>query len=529
MQRSLLLITMVILFGSDLFGQGEATDVASNLSGLPGYIDEPAGSLNSMEVSLKEGPECRKFRISVPENRASASSRNIRLYFYRFKARNPTGRAPVFFLPGGPGGFYNDDWVQGLNEKPGGGSNLEAWLYAQNRDVVLINQRGARFPDQSYQALFFINLGASPTAPYDPVAAAMGLKDNAKLAIDTWVSRGMDLAGYDIMNMIEDIHDIRLKLGYEKIALRGTSFGSQWSMAYMSKYPQHVDRAVLGGTEPIDYGWDSPQGLWNVMGRLEDQLNGHPSRSELGFPDVPLTAAIQAIVKRLEKEPVVATVKAQSIPIGVHDFQSCLLGGIGGHREQRRSIANMPKFVYEVYDENYDFLAAKVRKQRGSWGPIPLQFILIDNSLGISNTREQQLEQETGRRWIGERNSIYKATRDVTPTPVIDDSLRKLRTDIPMLLVHGDLDLSTPIENAEELLSQAKHAHLIRVNGGTHGAFDQIAGHDDRFLSLVTDFLDAELDPGEGFESLDLPTELSLPPLEFTGMSTPSLAESLSP
>ena len=207
MQRFVLLITMLALLGSDVFGQSDAPSAASNLSGLPGHLDEPVGSLKSMEVSLKEGPECRKYRISVPENRVSASSRNIRLYFYRFKARNPSGRAPVFFLPGGPGGFYNDNWVQGLNEEPGGGSNLEAWLYSEHRDIVLVNQRGARFPDQSYQSLFFINLGTSPTTPFDPIAVASRLEDNAKLAIDTWVSRGMDLAGYDILNMVEDIND----------------------------------------------------------------------------------------------------------------------------------------------------------------------------------------------------------------------------------------------------------------------------------------------------------------------------------
>ncbi len=99
MQRSLLLITMVSLFGSAVFGQSDASDAASDLSGLPGYIDEPAGSLHSMDMPLKEGPECQKYRISVPENRTSKSSRNIRLYFYRFQARKPSGRAPVFFLP----------------------------------------------------------------------------------------------------------------------------------------------------------------------------------------------------------------------------------------------------------------------------------------------------------------------------------------------------------------------------------------------------------------------------------------------
>lgn len=191
------------------------------------------------------------------------------------------------------------------------------------------------------------------------------------------------------------------------------------------------------------------------MGRLEKHLDESPGRSKLGFPDVPSTKAIKTIIKRLEEKPVVAEISSQSIRIGVQDFQRCLLGGIGGHREHRQSFANMPKFIYEVHNGSYDFLAAQVRKQRPPTQPVPLQILLVDNSLGISKAREAKLNQEPGRRWIGELNAIYKATREATPTPVIDDAFRDLRTDIPMLLIHGDFDLSTPIENAEELLSDA--------------------------------------------------------------------------
>ena len=506
-----------------------SADDSNRHSGLPGHIDEPAGSLNSIEMPLEDGPECRKYRLSVPENRAAESSRNIRLYFYRFKARKPTDRPPVFFLPGGPGGFYNDDWVNGLNNEPNRGSNLEAWRYAETRDVVLVNQRGASQPDRSFQLLFFVMFGVSSNRPYDRETTAPSLEENARIAIDHWTSQGMDLRGYDIMNMVEDINDIRLKLGYEKIALRGTSFGSQWSMSYMKKYPQHVDRAVLGGVEPIDHGWDSPQGFWNVMQRLEKHLEKSMDRDRLGFPKVPLTEAIQSIVKRLEKAPVVVEIDSQEIPVGVQDFQRCLLGGIGAHRERRESFQNLPKFVYEVYQENYDFLAARAKKQRTSGGPVPLQFLLVDNSLGISKSREQMLEREPGRRWVGEPNAMYKATRTVTPTPVVDDEFRNLRAETPMLFVHGDFDLSTPIENAEEQLALSPNARLIRITGGTHGAFDQIAGHDKDFLGVVTRFLEADLDRPEQIHALDFPHKLDLPPLEFQGMSTPALSKTLSP
>jgi pimeloyl-ACP methyl ester carboxylesterase len=50
------------------------------------------------------------------------------------------------------------------------------------------------------------------------------------------------------------------------------------------------------------------------------------------------------------------------------------------------------------------------------------------------------------------------------------------RSEIPVLLIHGDLDLATPIENAEELLESHPNGHLIRIHGGTHAAAHHAAG-----------------------------------------------------
>ena len=511
-------------------------DSTRKLAQLPGGTTQPLGQLESAPYELGDGPECEKGLIVVPEDRQTEDSRNIGIHFYRFKARQPSRKAPVFMMPGGPGGFFNDNWVNGLKSEPKGGSNAQAWLYSQDRDVVLVNQRGASQPDRRYQFFGFFTPPASLDEPYSADGFAKAFQTSYKRAVDHWSQQGLHMAGYDIMNMVEDIDDLRKALGYEKIMLRGTSFGSQWSFAYMRAYPEHVDRALLSGTEPIDFGYDSPQGIWNVFQRLEERLTAASKTDDRWpLPDVPLRQAIQQIVTRLEQSPVEVEVKhptrdlTRSITLGVDDFQRQLRSGIGGRRESAASLQNFPKFIYEILQEDYRYLAFQAVGQRSRPSGANLQGLLIDNSLGISAARDAKLTAETPRKWLGELNLIYKATRDVTPTPVVTDSFRQLETAIPVLLIHGDLDLSTPFENAEAALPTLKNGHLIKIVGGTHGAFDQIDRQDPKFRDLIKRFLDADFDAdGLTVESLDFPAELSLTPLDFTPLSEPALFDQIS-
>ncbi|MEM8680056.1 MAG: alpha/beta hydrolase [Planctomycetota bacterium] len=467
----------------------------------------------------------------MPENRQAESSRNIELHYYRFPASQPSGRAPVFVLPGGPGGYFDDDAAEFLQSELDDPDSAAAVFRAQ-RDVVLVNQRGARKPDRRYQYFGFLIPPAPLDEPFSAEDYRAALQKAAQASIENWKGQGVDVSGYDIMNMVEDVDDLREGLGYERVLLRGTSFGSQWSFAYMQAYPERVDRAVLGGTEPIDYGYDSPQSIWHVFERLEQRLNEAKQHDpDLGYSQLPLTDAIKQIVQRLAEEPVQVEVQPprssspKQVTLGVEDFQRHLRSGIGARRETPGSLENFPKFIFEILDGDYRFLAAKVAAGRVGFNGASLQALSIDNSLGISAARDQQLDQEPARAWVGELNLAYKATRAATPSPVVPDTFRTLTSDTPILLVHGDLDLSTPIENAEAALETLSNAHLIRVPGGTHGAFDQLSRDSEAFRKILREFLAADFQEDQRVESLGLPAEMPLEPLQFAPQGDPSLYE----
>ena len=71
-------------------------------------------------------------------------------------------------------------------------------------------------------------------------------------------------------------------------------------------------------------------------------------------------------------------------------------------------------------------------------------------------------------RWLGDINDFYHNTRELTPTPTVNDEFRgDSQIDVRVLLINGDLDWSTPIET-QHLRRHLKRGHLVSVAGGTH-------------------------------------------------------------
>lgn len=192
-------------------------------------------------------------------------------------------------------------------------------------------------------------------------------------------------------------------------------------------------------------------------------------------------------------------------------------------------LDDTPKFLDEIYRGDYAYLGAEIIDDKPEPVGGSLLLSLCDNSVGISREREERLTKEPAQKWLGDLNWREQATRKVTPTPVIDDAFRKQTLcGIPVLLIHGDLDLATPIENAEELLEEMSNAHLIRVEGGAHGAAHYAAQHDARFMSYLSLFMDADelrSDPGAVYGGI--PEETRLPPLKFAPLGGESLFDRL--
>src|SRR5438552_3716740 len=186
--------------------------------------------------------------VNVPLDRSGGTPGTVSLYVERLAAGG-TPRGVMFLIAGGPGQ-----------------ASAGAFDLASN---------GAQFRDQfpGYTLIAFDPRGTGrsgvlrcPELQSDPSASpAREQALVAKCATEIGATR----AFYSTRDHADDIDAVRQALGRDKIALWGTSYGTQLSVAYALTYPSHVDRLVLdsvadaAGRDPfsLDDLQQMPKGL----------------------------------------------------------------------------------------------------------------------------------------------------------------------------------------------------------------------------------------------------------------------------
>lgn len=461
--------------------------------------------------------------LFVPENRTKPGSRIISVHFLRLRGTNPGTRPPIFLLPGGPGGFFGREALVS-----GPLRNEIDFLRESGRDVVIVNQRGNPAAPFAADMRWPVPRRKLDEASTDAAYRTL-IRNSVKEGLETWTKRGFDPSGYDILNITDDVNDLRKALGYQKIILRGGSFGSQWSFAFLKRYPQFVDRALMHGIEPLDYGYDSPAWLWAAIERVS-KLASQDAKLQKDLPAEGLSGAVKAVLTRLEAAPQRVTItdprtnKDVVVTLGRLDFIQGLLYPFTTS-PFTENLVKWPRFVLEMFKGDYRFLAALTWEDRTATTLAGMLGLLIDNSLGITKGREAKLLSEAEQQWVGKVHPWYMDTRDLTPTPDVGDDFRTdFAIQVPVVLLQGDVDFSTPLENALHAQKFLRNGRVVVVEGGgTHSVQQEVYKLMPEVRSALQRFLTLDLDPMPPDLFAGLPERVKLPPPAFEALEGPSL------
>ena len=239
----------------------------------------------------------------APVNRSNPGSGVLGVEIYRFHASPEAGAGtpPIFFLHGGPSFAGLEHALEDI------GTFEERWLPLTHvSDVIVVGQRGIG-SSKPTTTIETTTTRDPASVAYDPARAVAELQ--AVLAGERafWEESGLDLSGFTVLEAAEDVNDVRLALGYDKIILWGGSFGSHWGMSLMRLHPEIIERAILRGMEGPDHTYDDPGHLWNVYRRVAEEAE---ASTELRgrIPDGGLVGAFEEIARNAASNPFTVSV-----------------------------------------------------------------------------------------------------------------------------------------------------------------------------------------------------------------------------
>ncbi len=173
--------------------------------------------------------------LTVRERPGNDASRLISIPVIRVRASGPAPRDPIFFLNGGPG-------ATNMRLAP------PRWSRADH-DLVLVGYRGV----DGSERLDCPEMSEALNQPTGDLLKSEGLALR-RAALRGCAERlqrgGIDLRGFTMDEVVEDIDAVRAALGHERINLYSVSYGTRVAQRYAAAYPGRVARSVQVGVNP---------------------------------------------------------------------------------------------------------------------------------------------------------------------------------------------------------------------------------------------------------------------------------------
>jgi pimeloyl-ACP methyl ester carboxylesterase len=418
---------------------------------------EPCGAATS-----SEGARCGKYEVY--EDRQARSGRKIALNILVLPALTGSPKPdPVFYFEGGPGGS-----AVAASKSSVFADLLKRWR--AERVVVFVDQRGTGESNP---------LRCDLSDPDDMTAFFSGGDDVKRMGKVTEcrdkLSKVADLKLYTTPIAMDDLDEVRRAMGYDKINLFGGSYGTRAALVYLRQHGEHVRSVALDGVAPTNFKLplSFSKGVQNALERLFADCAADESCHK-AFPDV--KADLEAALARLEKGPVQATAfnMIKKKPQQVTMTRGVFIDLVRLMLYEPGTISLLPLVIHQGAQGEFGGIAAigfiAEHQLAGMLaGGMSLSVICAEDAPFISESDVMEATQGT---YYGE--SRVRATlaackewpRGSLPANYSDP----VKSDVPVLIVSGDVDPVTPPWLAADAVRYMPHSRQIVGKNWSHSS-----------------------------------------------------------
>lgn len=410
--------------------------------------------LSAPGTPLRTAAECGVY--TVYENREKGAGRQIEINLAIIKALSRTPQPdPVFFLAGGPG--------QAATEAYLGVLPVFDEIH-RDRDIVLIDQRGTG------------KLSGLRCEPPDDAEADAEAIDAE--AINVWLRNctetlEADPTQYTTSVAMGDLDEIRAALGYEKINLVGVSYGTRAAQTYLRNYPQHVRTVTLDGVVPqnevlgADVAADAQRAIDLIFQRCHEDAS-----CKAEFPTLPEEFA--SLMATLQEQPVTLTLPDPTTgePITTTLDSRVAATTVRLHSYAPETAALLPLLIHKAANGDYLPFAAQSQIVGKSLSDtinsgMNLSVICAEDFPFFDTVDLQQLNANSYYGSLETDNLRHYC--EIWPHSPVDATFKApVESDVPVLLLSGEVDPVTPPSNAEEVAEHLSNSLQIVAPGQGH-------------------------------------------------------------
>jgi pimeloyl-ACP methyl ester carboxylesterase len=423
--------------------------------------------------AIPAGRAARCGRLSAPESWGTPDGRRVTIPFVVFSGGAGAAPDPVVFVNGGPG----EPTGIGAKEIGRWWGLLDQAGWAHGRDVVVFDERGVGLSEPALACPEMIEIGdrlfsdpITPEASNAAWAAAAG-RCHARL-----VAAGIRPERYNTDAIVRDLAALIDGLGYRSWNLLAVSYGTRVALSFLREHSAGTRSVVLDSVYPpsVKAYEDAASSAAHAMAGLVDFCTADPA-CRAANPH--LAATLQNLIRRAATEALVVPLRRPGQPdkqVSLDDAKFVEVLFYGFYREE--DLRALPGAITAL--------------ERGNAEPlVPFVEAALDNYRSAETSHGLYLSVTCHDEYPFDDPEVVQrsaaAAGDLRRFALSDLGLAAcpawpagqagqadrlpVQSDVPIVMLSGDLDPVTPVGWAKAALATLPHASLFHFPGVGHG------------------------------------------------------------